>query len=183
MYDTEIVLIPDFDLGFSVLAASDSEEIKLDAGLRVVSAVVEEMVNTVLPAFEEIAVGKAKRAFAGTYTSLSSDDLAHSLVIVVDSQPALKVVEWLYNGTDILKEVSHPFIGSDPPLGFLLQPNGFNTGNKIGFTGVSGGAPWSIVDNLRYGKIGLEQFVFDMDDNGEAISLQSMGLRSTLYKS
>ncbi|KAK5116328.1 hypothetical protein LTR85_009300 [Meristemomyces frigidus] len=145
LYDTRLSLIPDFDVGFSILTASDSAEVKREAGLKVLSIVSDKMNIIVLPALADIAKERAKRAFAGSYTS-HSNGITHSVAIESDAEPGLKLAAWMYNGTDILKELGRPWTSRDQVFDVRLQPNELYGGNKVGFTGVFGGAAWEIVD-------------------------------------
>lgn len=181
MYDTKLALVPDYDIGFAILAASDAASIKGNAGLKVISDVNDEVAKTLLPALEDIGRERTERAFAGRYSS-SVHGVAHSITVGVDPQAALGLTEWLYNGTDILKELGRPWTQKDQVLDFRLQPNELYGANETGFTGTFGGYSWQAVDMYRYAKVGLEQFVFEVDENGIAVSLQSKGLRATLKK-
>ncbi|KAK4550300.1 hypothetical protein LTR36_003267 [Oleoguttula mirabilis] len=182
MYDSRLVLVPDFDIGFCILTASDSATVKREAGLKVLSIVSDEIQEVVLPALESIAKRKAERAFAGSYAS-NSDGVSHSIVVDVDAQPGLKVTEWVYNGTDVLGELGRPWTSRNQVFDLRLQSNELYGGKMVGFTGVFGKAAWETVDLYRYGNIGVEQFAFEVDNSGVAVSVRSVALRDTLKRS
>jgi hypothetical protein len=182
VYDTRLVLIPDYHLGFSILTASDAVSIKRNAGFKIISVVNNHVLRTILPALDNVARYQAKRAFAGRYSSSLPGGTSHSITLEVDSQPALKLTKWVYNCTDMLMELGRPFVERGGVIDFRLQPNELYTGNITGFTGIYGSNPWEIVDLFSYGNVGLEQFVFELDSSGVATSIQSKGLRDTLKK-
>lgn len=174
------MLIPEYDLGFSILAASDAVPLKQQAGLQVISGVNKGIARILLPALEDIAKERATQSFSGVY--ISDGDVPHTIVVEADSHPAIKLTKWVYNGTDILQELGRPFSENSQTVGFRLQPNGLNKDNTIGFTALCSGDAWETVNLFRYGNIGLDQFLFDMDTSGVAISVQSNALRAVLKK-
>lgn len=83
-----------------------------------------------------------------------------------------------------------------PNLDFRILPNQLNTGNQIGFTSFYQSAMpppkngtffwncpgWVDVDELTFGNIPLGQMVFNVDENGMAISVEARAFRTTLQR-
>lgn len=149
---------------------------KQETGLKVLSTISAEISERILPSVEKVAKKQAASAFAGEFYS-SNDHVSHSISVAVDSQPRLKLTAWRYNGTDVLEELER-FWGQKQDV--RLVPNELYGKGKAGFTGISGGHAWQTIDALRYGNVGLEHFVFGLDDTGSATSLQAVALRGTL---
>lgn len=181
MYHTKLALIPDFNIGLSILTGSDSAPMKRNAGIKVISIVSNEIIRTILPSLDNIAKEKAKRTFAGSYASYSCG-LTHSIVVEVDSNPGLKLTKWDYNGADVLKELGRPLTNRSQVFDFRLQPNELYSDKRVGFTGVSGSDAWETGNLFRYGTVGLEQFAFEVDDSGVAFSVRCLALRDTLKR-
>ncbi|KAF2237137.1 beta-lactamase/transpeptidase-like protein [Viridothelium virens] len=149
-YATLLVLVPDFKFGFSILTAN---LIGSNVGAKNVYFIAEMLGSSILPALENVARQQANATFAGHYTSIASG-LNSSLTVLVDIQPALRVENWVSNGTKIFEEV----IGLDSTSGdyidFRIQPNNLYSGNEVGFT-----RAWQIYRPLRHQ-------LFDMGRDG-----------------
>lgn len=190
-YATLFALIPDLDVGFSILMASELDE---TSAATIVYLVSDVIAATMLPGLQEAASQQANETFAGYYVS---EDGSSSLYIEVDDQPGLRVVNWTNNGTNFLNELSGVSGSDDSYVDFRIQPNQLYSGNQVGFTGVWETHPktvfsgpfdlncitWGSVDPVTYGKVGLEQFVFETDpETGKATTVVPNALRVTLKK-
>ncbi|KAG7289323.1 hypothetical protein NEMBOFW57_005690 [Staphylotrichum longicolle] len=106
-YSCLFALIPELDIGFSVLAAGD-----LPAGIT--NAIAETLTQTYIPTLSYIARAQAKATYAGHYrhasllsnttastsNTTSSPPLNSSLTITVDpTAPGLNVTAWISNST------------------------------------------------------------------------------------
>lgn len=154
--------------------------LKQQAGLQVISGVGNGIVQLLLPTLEDIAKERATQSFVGLYKS--TGDVPHTIILEADSRPAIRLTKWIYNGTDILQELGRPFSRSGQAVDFRLQPNGLNSNNALGFTGLCSGDAWETVNLFRYGNVGLDQFVFDLDAGGMAVSVQLKALRAVLKR-
>ncbi|KAH7311435.1 putative secreted beta-lactamase [Stachybotrys elegans] len=185
-YSTLFVLVPDFQLGFSILTASS-----LNGNGGLVWAISEMISDTFLPALEDVAREQARAVFEGTYSNGTS-----TLEIVVDEQPGLRVMNWTNNGEDVMEQITG-ITGDDVYVDFRLQPNGLYSGNTVGFTGwfdvmpnqLVGGhfdlncLKWGGVDGITHGNLGLGSFTFQVDSvAGRSVSIRSMALRNTLER-
>ncbi|KAK5557381.1 hypothetical protein LTR46_004407 [Exophiala xenobiotica] len=118
-YSSNIVLIPEYGAGFTILSASTNESVRGP----VTNLVLDYTTNAVLPALEAQAAQEAKRNFVGTYESEStststSSTLNSSLTIafnkstVVGGNGGLSIFRWISNGTDVL---ASPLFGGIRP--------------------------------------------------------------------
>lgn len=183
-YSTMFALVPDLDFGFTVMIT----------GTEYRSDVEEELANIIaevmLPAVEETARQQAHSIYAGRY---ASNEINSSVTITTDSQPGLKITEWISNGTDVMPELA----GRN--ANFRLWPNELYTGDRVGFT-----ASWepllpnsqkkikplqlnclTWVDTgfTQYGNVAVGSFVFDLDEDRKLASrLVLPGLDAVLEK-
>jgi CubicO group peptidase (beta-lactamase class C family) len=113
-YSSNIVLIPEYGAGFTILSASTNESLRGP----VTNLVLDYMTNAVLPALEAQAAQEAKHNFVGTYESESTSTLNSSLTIafnkstVVGGNGGLSISRWISNGTDVL---ASPLFGGIRP--------------------------------------------------------------------
>lgn len=89
LYFSILVLIPDYDLVLTVLAAGTEVQTNLLADL---------VLSKFLPVVEKIGKDEAAAAYAGTYALGNS-----SLTLAVDDGPGLKITNWFSNGIDLLR--------------------------------------------------------------------------------
>lgn len=185
-YRAQFNLIPDFNLGVSILAVGDSN---------VSDSVNALIASYIFPALESIARAQASDIFTGQY---AATDLNSSIIITTDEQPGLRISSWISNGTDILR-VFNESLGNEHLnyVDFRLYPNQLYSGkHQIGFTGsfqqlpkeandkpLPGCASIFTVGAVQYGNVGIESFVFDMDSKtGKVVAMEAMALRLRMEK-
>lgn len=195
-YGGYIVLIPDYDAGFSILAASTNGTLRSTATSLVGDLVIEHMI----PAWEAQAAREAERNFAGHYTS-DVESLNSSLTISLNDSSAphgLTISSWISNGTDML---DYFYAGIQPRLNpsipnqgnrqvafrasISLQASTYTAaGDGMGpFTGqYATNLDWLLVDASHYGGIGTDMFVFDLDGEGSAITASPAVTRAKLER-
>ncbi|KAI1324752.1 beta-lactamase/transpeptidase-like protein [Xylariaceae sp. FL0255] len=101
-YNSVMVLIPDYDVVFTILTAgAESSEDQVDY---MHSAIVRALV----PALESAGKEQASSAFAGTYTDKATNS---SITIVTDDGPGFSVTNWTVRNTDII--ASFPTFASE----------------------------------------------------------------------
>ncbi|KAI9716957.1 MAG: hypothetical protein M1828_007471 [Chrysothrix sp. TS-e1954] len=99
-YSLEILLIPDYDVGVTILTAGDPSAMPW---LR--RTVTEKLV----PALEDIAAEQTRDSLAQTYTHRAEQGSLNSTVtFAVDERKGLHATRWISNGTDMLA-VLHDF--------------------------------------------------------------------------
>ncbi|KAL8641209.1 MAG: hypothetical protein Q9226_008662 [Calogaya cf. arnoldii] len=112
-YGGYIVLLPDFNAGFSILGASSLPE----RGL--VTPILADLITEIIPALLRQAEAEANADFAGTYTACNQG-LNTTLTISLnetdsDAKPGLVLTSFISNGTDVL--AAGAFGGRNPHSG------------------------------------------------------------------
>ncbi|KAI2696958.1 hypothetical protein CBS147332_8921 [Penicillium roqueforti] len=195
-YGGIVVVIPDFDAGFTLLSASTQSSRSSEALLA-----IDLIVDAILPALMEQAAAEAVQKFAGTY---KAEDLNSSLTLAVvpPTQPApgLNITSWISNGTDITALVSTLLGG----VGSRLVPSIISeqASGEIafrGYTATQGRNPgvgsssslfssfydlndWTMLDQLTWGGIATSLFVFDVEQNGTVKSVTPGAYRVKMTK-
>lgn len=187
MYSATFALSPDHGVGFTVLVSGDSPT---GAARKVPNLVVE----TLLPALEEAAKQDSDHRFSGTYAL--KDGTNSSITITTDDGPGLKVTSWTNDSEDMFIAVAMLMNLGDPSqISVRLQPTGLESPGKIAFRaimrspalGAFGPPPfglscvsWFMADSQKYGNVGIDEFLFDLNDNGEVVSVSPRALRVSL---
>lgn len=185
-YASYIGLIPDFNVGFVIMAAS----LPRPQAQMTTYAVRRLMESIFLPALEDVARQQATADFSGTYGSTVHNS---SLTIVTDAEPGLKISSWISEGVDVLKTMRRTLSALDEPpdVDFRLYPNLLYSNSHVGFAAVSGfltgSSPsypaWESIDGLTYGSVGIDNFVFEIDPKTRrAINVQPLAWRTTLER-
>jgi len=106
-YYSIIMLIPEFNLGFTLLYAGDWHPVQLfrEDFLRIVGEEIEKVVRA-----------DAKKKYSGFYKADSTID--SSLELAVDSGPGIKIVSWISNGTNFINSY---WTLKEPPPGSELR--------------------------------------------------------------
>ena len=208
-YNAEIVLSPDHGFGFNVLTAGPPPSPgRPDIRALTLQTIDQVLAQTFLAAFEAAGAEQAARNFAGTYSAASyTNDSSSSLTIVVgDGGLGMGVKNWTQGEKDLLKSyyaawamVTIEDMTVEPTL--RLYPVDLQNSTQVAFRGVfeipgtgdafsSSGMPpfgtycgsWATVSEPAYGNVGLEDFVFDVDEAGRATALTARGARKTLLR-
>lgn len=184
-YGGIVVVIPDFNAGFTLLSASTQASRSSEALLA-----IDLIVDALLPALMEQAAIEAAQKFAGTY---KAEDLNSSLTLTVvpPTQPApgLNITSWISNGTDITDLVPTllggpgsrlvPSIVTEQATGEIAfraytatQTRGPGVGSSSSlFSSFYDLGDWTMLDQLTWGGIATSLFVFDVEGNGTVKSV------------
>ncbi|KAH8646036.1 beta-lactamase/transpeptidase-like protein [Tricladium varicosporioides] len=209
-YASYMILIPDYDVGFTILAAGVGTNADVLAGF---------IADSFLPALEEASRTQAAKTYAGTYKSGAS-----TFTLTTDATvPGISLSNWINNGTAVVPlfpifislavgdtgtanallqyyESGVPLI--DPKdVTVRLYPSGLRSSTVKGqqivsFRAVFGiatpivdtspfadtRAGWEIADVIVYGNSGLDEFIFTIDANGKVLSAENTFLRQVLQK-
>lgn len=183
LYGSQIVLMPDYDVGFTVLAAGQSAA----QSIPVLSDIISEIFY---PALEAAAKEEAGAHYAGTYQDPVG--VNSSITIITDDRPGLGIQQWIFNGTDGFGFIRAALQAPDLPTFTLrLYPTGLKATDRSGRTtrvawravfdipSLSSSGPssqgcvsWFVVDALIYGGIGFDEFVFNLGSDGRAVSIE-----------
>ena len=193
-----IILVPDLDIGFTVLTAGGmvSNDVDLLSVL---------LTDILVPAAEEAAREEARNTYAGTYTlasankSQSKSTAIDQLMITVDQGSGLIISNWTYNSTDAAALVAEIALGSTDILFEIrlwpttLKSTGPSKQTKTSWRAVVQALPivdhvflgkcisWFQIDQLSYGGVALDEFEFVVDGNGKAVEVSPRAFR-TIYE-
>lgn len=189
LYSSAFGISPDHGAGFTVLVAGGNSH--------QMTATISEMVtDMLLPTLDEIAQKQALQRFGGTY-ALTGGSANSSITITADDGPGLKVTEWVNDSVDMIETVMGlQGVTDRSALSIRLQPSGLQTSGRISFLAVIYAIPipentgpilgscfsWILLESMVYNSIGLPEFEFGLDDNGDVISLSPRALRVKLSR-
>ncbi|ORY16868.1 hypothetical protein BCR34DRAFT_73618, partial [Clohesyomyces aquaticus] len=206
-YNTQFALSPDHGLGFVVLTAGQSPSIGPDLRFPTMQLINKMITETMVPAFEAAAQQQAAKNFAGRYGSSGNDSIPMALEVVAgDGGLGLGVRNWTGGQLDLLKSYVAAMQGStiedlkeEPSL--RLYPVDLRDASQVAFRGVYESytegnafstsetrpfegycAAWGGVSEPQYGNVGLDDFVFTIDQEGKAISVDVRGARRMLLR-
>lgn len=206
-YGGVLVLLPEYDAGFTLLSAASDSGTRSNATL----VVLDYVTNAVIPALEAQAEAEAKANYVGKYTFTDGKVNASVTIGLNESDipgitSGLTLTEWTYNGTDVLKTLVsgkprlEPSIPRQTPDGspgqaaFQLSSNpqlptytsamqGDDSpviGTWTGFYTTNG--DFAFTDQQRYAGIEVNLFVFDVDEEGKATAVSPAVQRVTLQR-
>lgn len=182
-YTSEIILIPEYGIGASVLTAgvAVSQDVDLLSNL---------FATIVAPVLEDAAKEEAAAVYTGRYYSAGSNE---SITILADGYPGLLVSHMTYNQSDALEVIAE--LSGAGPEGIevrlwpttLVSRDDPNTNNitAVSWRMVVQKLPlvpagpflgncisWFQVAQLTYGGIGMDEVVFTIDsDRKKAINI------------
>lgn len=189
LYSSTIALSPDHNTGFTVLVAGDNSH-------AMTTTIAEVVADIMLPALDEVAKGQALERFGGTY-ALTSGSSNFSITITADDGPGLVVSAWTSSSVDMIESLmTLQGVTDRSAMSIRLQPSGLETPGRISFLAViytldvsEDAGPlvgsclsWMLLDSMVYGNIGLPEFEFALEHDGDATSLSIRALRVTLAR-
>ncbi|GIZ47624.1 hypothetical protein CKM354_001071200 [Cercospora kikuchii] len=188
-YHASLVLIPDYNVGWTILTAG-TKSTGVREGLNTL------MYETILPALEQAAHEEANERFAGSYEAIAiyENNEATSVNNTTDSHSGLKIASLMIGGIEQTTTQDSP----KAKLDWRLFPNDlYNDGKHVGFTGAVSTiytnkatkvfaantcANWLSVGTPSYGSLGLFDFIFEIDEEGRAVSAYAKGFRMKFVK-
>lgn len=192
-YACLLILIPDYEISISILTAGPN-------GI-VVNYVSEMIVQTLIPALEKSAKEEAANILTGLYTSETGGN--SSISLTVDDGPGLVVESWTSNSSNLLQTAEEYLqaTGGGHINSMRLYPTGLkdsqNCQNQAAYRAVfdlstePSSTPrvfdqnvnaWENIDEVTYGEISIDDFVFEFDSSGAVVHIEPRILRSTLVK-
>ncbi|KAL6252772.1 hypothetical protein RBB50_000491 [Rhinocladiella similis] len=188
VYSTAFGLVPDYNLGFTVLAAGDHPNSQ-------VAPVRGTIVDIFYKAAEAAAKEQARRAFTGTFRST---DRNSSITLAVDGGAGVKVQQWTSNGTDFLTQEYlanyHDFrlfptelsTEADGLTYYKYHLDTFINPDGEPFTGdpwAEYNDYWIQIDSNIYDNLSTDAFVIGFDKDGIVQSVASQALRTSMLRS
>ncbi|KAI0154934.1 beta-lactamase/transpeptidase-like protein [Xylariaceae sp. FL1272] len=184
VYRSVIFLIPDYNFGFSILAAAGE-------AYTVTETLPDLIVDTLVPVLEKIARQQTQKTFGGQYVSKTTNT---SVTVTTDDWPGLKVTEYTAGNVDLMENVFALF-GADVDV--RLVPNSlYKSDSNVGFSAVYQPPTeippedefywpcqsWLDVDDFTYASVPLGNMMFELDAHGKAKSLKLNALNAKLMK-
>ncbi|KAK8088286.1 beta-lactamase/transpeptidase-like protein [Apiospora hydei] len=202
-YSSLLTVLPEFDLGITVMVAGPQTAGGIWTMADYIGAVV-------LPAYDAATREDANGRYAGRYAAdpAAYPNLTSSLEITTDpAKPGLGLTSWASNGTDMVLVAqslqSGMSVPSDPGAGNSSTPSvrlyytGLQSGPREAFKAVfeAQGAPdnpgtgfstdcgtWIDYTGVTYAGMPLDEFIFESDDAGKVLSVKNLALNVTLQK-
>ncbi|KAI8631913.1 beta-lactamase/transpeptidase-like protein [Xylariaceae sp. FL1651] len=195
-YSSVLAIIPDYDIGISVLLAG---ELPGNANFNLLDIVGEVLI----PAVEEAARAEAGALYSGHYNFANMSRVNSSMTIQTDDQPGLSVPQWISNGTDfawtstVLQNEYYPLTPRIRLYPAGLEEVSADGSKKVVFKAVfedadapskatamfsTDCATWINIESVIYGSAAMDELIFNVDPNGKVISITSPSLRITLNK-
>ncbi|EAW10821.1 serine hydrolase domain-containing protein [Aspergillus clavatus NRRL 1] len=184
-YGSFLVLLPDFNAGFSIIGAS-----ALSSRSNATNLLADLVTEAILPALMDQAAHEAGKNYAGRYVT---DRLNSSLTLAVGeaSTPGLSITSWVSNGTNLMPVLALPLGGlnarlvptivSDNKIAF--RPYTVTQEAKKGlFSSNFDVSDWLALGSGSYAASGLGHFVFNVDKDGKAKSVELPAWNVTLNR-
>ena len=189
-YASALCLMPELDIGFTVLIAGDKT---------IDSLSLANVLGTILPAMEETAKSEAGTLYSGTYGNATSN-----ITIAVDDTrtAGMALVSWYSKGVDMVAVSSELVTGLvNITMTGTLYPTDLQVVNSDGSKQVTfkciwedGGiittdtmfdancGTWIGPTGWVYGAQALDEFVFTISASGKVTSVLNSAVRDTLTK-
>lgn len=194
-YGSLLNLLPDYDIGFSILLGGPSIPGNANFDL------ADIIGNQLVPAIEQAAREQADAMYSGFYYNVEANSTMN--ITTQADRPGLGLMQWMSNGTDmraIAVVLQSQATDIDPSI--RLYPTGLEKVNsdgskRVAFKGVFENlkAPtrvgsmfstdcgsWVSFTAVTYATQPLEQLFFNIDADGKVVSVESPALRVTLQK-
>ncbi|KAL8711809.1 MAG: hypothetical protein Q9220_003753 [cf. Caloplaca sp. 1 TL-2023] len=188
-YGGYMVVIPDFNAGFSMLGASSLSDRSATTAL-----LADLITDTMLPALLAQAEAEAKHNLAGTYTSTAAGlntTLTVSLNATKGAKPGLVLTSFISNGTDVLATETLgsspirllPSISDQATGQIAFRTSAYYEPTPELFSGqLSTAIDWLTGDSGTYGGLALGLFVFDLVEGGRACAVRPAAWRVKLER-
>lgn len=203
VYSSMIALSPDHDVGFTILVAGKNPTYVPLMFSDVVAAAI-------IPALEQAGKEEANKRFSGTYTSATMN--SSMVIVTDDGPglKVERWISNSTDMFDALAKAQNEgqHLSSSPSnMSIRLYPTGlYDMRRSISFRaiiqtlspssssssegkGTTTGGPfmqscmtWAEVDSLVYGSVGVDEFVFELDERGDASSVSPRALRVSLQR-
>lgn len=183
LYHTFIATIPDYNIGFTVAIAGTGDHSWID-GL---------IVDIVVPALDATAMEQTNAAYAGTFRPTS--DLNTSLTLTTEAgKPGLGIQNWISNGTDVVGYFQNIASSRDVRVLPTSLERGTGAATQVAWRAVpdlsrysapgpfSACVSWFAMDIAAYGRYPYDQLIFNLDQNGDAVSVTLRAFNITLER-
>lgn len=192
-YQSLLVLIPDYQVTIAILAAGPDAAIALQIA-------TETAIQSLLPALDNAAKSESCSKFCGGYAPAGASGDS-SLVISTDDGPGLLLKEWTHQGHDLIaagQAYSNATRGGEIKS-LRLFPTGLRGENQAAYRAIVDIIPyqydpsvefvfdpraslWGTPDELMYGEIAIDDFVFHLDSQGSSAAIEPRVLREVYQR-
>lgn len=192
-YESLLILIPDYQVTIAVLAAGPDASEALHAA-------TETTVQTLLPALEQAAKAESCSKLCGKYAPAGASRNS-SLVITVDDGPGFLIKEWIHQGHDLIaagQAYANATRGGEIQA-LKLFPTGLQSGSQAAYRALFETIPyqydpsvhlvfdskaeiWGSPDQLMYGEVAVDDFVFHMNGRGDSAAIEPRVLREVYQR-
>ncbi|KAI0512927.1 beta-lactamase/transpeptidase-like protein [Xylaria bambusicola] len=195
-YASYLVVVPDYDFGFSVIVTSGiATAAERSAAARLLADIISE---TILPALRDQAAAETKRKFEGTYSSSMGSNTSTLTLAYNETAGAgfgLTITSLVNDGHDLLR-LLQSVLGSNQ---LVLAPSTVDPKTKRrGFVATAVTTPgtytglfsemfatnaeWTTNNGLTYGGQALGTFYFDVAEDGRAVAVLPAILRGKRFE-
>ena len=183
-YTSRIILIPEYDLGVTVLVAGDG---------KAVNWIEQRVLAHLIKGVDKMTQDQTRDKYAGVYYAPVSIGFNSSLKIEVDGAEGVIVTSWISNGTNFLDQYKELSKAGDTGRAQLV-PSSIKRGRSGEVWRLIYAAPDSRrggaikncliddLDSMMYGGRSLEEFVFHQDEKGVIQSIELPAFRIMLQK-
>jgi hypothetical protein len=192
LYNSLVVLIPDYQVAVSILIAGPEGS--------VIQAIAETVAQMFIPIIHQSTREEATKNLVGSY--VANDNLNSSMMLKADDL-GLIVEKWINNGSDLLDLIEtysqitngghvrsvrlyptdlEDHIGEEIRVGYRVLFD-VSTGEKPGARVFDQSLnSWGQIDQVTYGKTGVDDVVLEFDEDGSAVSIEACVLGVKLFK-
>ncbi|KAL3466041.1 hypothetical protein BJX64DRAFT_274826 [Aspergillus heterothallicus] len=162
LYSSYLALVPDFGIGFAIISADPVAAADLNTHAVIIAG-----------------------NFGGAYRASS---LTSSITVAYDTFPGSYCEKFISNGTHFRETLANILdIDRAGDLSICLYPTVakafrpvFRDKTELTNNGTPTWASWLELDKYRYGGRGLDEFIFSLDSNGRAVSVEIPALKVEL---
>ncbi|KIX99217.1 uncharacterized protein Z520_04793 [Fonsecaea multimorphosa CBS 102226] len=199
-FSSELILIPDFEVGLTVLAAGPPSNSVVPIISNLFSAIL-------VPALETAAREEAKNSLVGTYSCKKPGGVESSITLMIDDtnpgQGGLSISRWVSNGQDMMHVLANllPPLFARPVQARLHPTNNVeDVPTKKGHTKTAYRAlceffspagdrgpfdrsvMWYYLDQIYWQSNALDEFILETDEEGRGVSITPRALGVVLAR-
>lgn len=191
LYSSYMGLVPDWGVGYAILSADTESPADLNAHADYMQEALDGVVKS--------AITQAAENYCGTYASAGSSNSTLSIGYKERVGWGIYIDDFVSNGQNYRETLSKVLgVSNKTDLSIRLYPiglsEGLKTGSKQSFRAVlqdktelaDNGTPtcvsWMKVDRYQYNDHGLDEFIFSLNSEGKAVSIEVPALEVTLQK-
>ncbi|KAM0262765.1 hypothetical protein ACHAQJ_001559 [Trichoderma viride] len=193
VYESLLVLIPDYQVTLAVSAAGPDAPAALHTA-------TETALQTLIPALDKAAKAESCSKLCGEYAPAGASRESY-LAISIDDGPGLLVTQWTHKGHDLIAagQAYANATRGGKIQSLRLFPTGLRTGSQaayrtqfeiipyqynlsVHFVFDPKASIWGTPDQLMYGGIAVDDFVFHLNSGGRSAAIEPRVLREVYQR-